>query len=366
MIHKKKIEEILKKYEKRYNPYLPIEVDSEIFVIFLKDINVGPKSIMYRLGDVFKKKYTYEEVLDHLRYLNLNVQDIRNEVYEDANLLTKELKKLIFDETVDFKNVDEIINQIKSKKQKYQYYEFNVFKAVAILLFILDEKLNKLKSSQTVKQLKGINTKYLILDILKAIKETYKIENKSDDNEILDIIEDTLAESHDNKNIKDKDQLIHILEFELKTMKSNFLHIKKLFENQSSKLNQFAVKAKKDAIGDFFNQLNSDKHGNLLDKLIFMEKQLKKLRINGYVFPIEVASIPLIIRQIVKFIKDIGIKQIEEEGKEFEVTLKDIELMNYQGEPFIDENEKKKVKVLTSGWKYEDYIISIPTVKEID
>ena len=49
-----------------------------------------------------------------------------------------------------------------------------------------------------------------------------------------------------------------------------------------------------------------------------------------------------------------------------EVTASEIEYCNYEGSPFVNNEQKKKVKVVSAGWVYKDkdLQVAIPKVKE--
>ena len=69
-----------------------------------------------------------------------------------------------------------------------------------------------------------------------------------------------------------------------------------------------------------------------------------------------------------KFLKDNGITPIiQRTGEIIEITGDDLDKYVYNGSPFSNIKEKKRVKILTNGWKNEalDTNISLPRVEEI-
>ena len=72
----------------------------------------------------------------------------------------------------------------------------------------------------------------------------------------------------------------------------------------------------------------------------------------------------IIFSQIIKFVGDSKITTIDTVGREFETDYEGIDGYSYTGSEFVTEDEKKYVVVTSPGWKYEDAVISIPTIKE--
>ena len=72
------------------------------------------------------------------------------------------------------------------------------------------------------------------------------------------------------------------------------------------------------------------------------------------------------VKKLIQFVRDSHIEPIMKVNSVREVVASDIEYCNYDGSPFESPEEKKKIKVISSGWVYKDKDLQIsrPKVKE--
>ena len=113
-------------------------------------------------------------------------------------------------------------------------------------------------------------------------------------------------------------------------------------------------------------QLNSARYGGILDMLTTLQTGSRSLRRGGKTLPVELSSLPALLRNLLQFAEDCGITPMMTMGEEF--TLKASEAANYQyrGTPFASADEEKPVIVTSTGWEIRDkeLIISLPAVTE--
>ena len=173
---------------------------------------------------------------------------------------------------------------------------------------------------------------------------------------------DSEANQDDDANeIQDK---VQELEFKLETTQSTLLFIQRSLDDMVANLNQQAEALKVDVITNFFTTVNSTKYGRLLDNSLAVEKKLEELRREKYRFPVEVMAMPIMIKNLLAFIRAYGFEPIKDIGAVFEATPEDLLYVDYEGEPFLGE-ERKQVAVVCPGWKRGDIIISKPVVREV-
>lgn len=151
------------------------------------------------------------------------------------------------------------------------------------------------------------------------------------------------------------------LESELDRTKSMLVELQEEFDNQlqESKITELT---------DFFANLNSDKYGNILDQLLQVRKGIDSLKANGYELPIEINGLFIMIKQLIKFTRDRHIEPIMRPRSKHEVSAKDIEFCDYEGEPFTSDTEIKTIEVISPGWVYKDHDVRIsrPRVRECE
>ena len=110
--------------------------------------------------------------------------------------------------------------------------------------------------------------------------------------------------------------------------------------------------------------MNSEFYGHLLDSIELVDRRLVSLKENKVKIPPQVLPLTIVFKQLLRFIKDSGIHPLDSTGREFMAEAEDLSGYTYIGEPFSYDGEKKPVTVEKPGWKYENTIISLPTVRE--
>ncbi len=140
-----------------------------------------------------------------------------------------------------------------------------------------------------------------------------------------------------------------------------------MFEELQDEFEQQLEQSKVEELTKFFTKLNSEKYGYLLDELLVIRKVVRKLRKEHYSLPVELNGLLIMVDKLTMFVKDSNIDPIMKVDATKQVTLNDIEFCNYDGEPFINSDDVKTVKVVSSGWIYTDKEIQIsrPAVKEV-
>lgn len=152
---------------------------------------------------------------------------------------------------------------------------------------------------------------------------------------------------------------IHRLESELNRANRLFVKLQDEFDERIEEM-------RKEQEENVIALLNSEKYGGILDLLTSLNIGLKKLRRDGILIPLEIASLPTLVRQIMRFVADCNIEPICEIGKELTISVDDLENYSYRGTPFMGNDDKKHVTVISTGWrnKESETIISLPVAQE--
>lgn len=146
------------------------------------------------------------------------------------------------------------------------------------------------------------------------------------------------------------------------------------FEVATEKLEQVQAEAKHEAILAFFQEMNSSKHSNLLDKFLEAEDLVKRLKKDGVEIPQEIELIPIIVRLFNRFLKTQGIRPKAVVGETKEITLSESDEYEYIGSEWENAEEPKTVKVISAGWLYDgtlkgdtsaSIVINKPKVQEV-
>lgn len=127
---------------------------------------------------------------------------------------------------------------------------------------------------------------------------------------------------------------------------------------------------KKQEIASFFSALNNEKYGFLIDSLYLQKKACMDLKKNGEKLPYAAEGIPAFMDRLLGFLRDAGISPASKFAPHStqKLTLEQMEGCRF--EPFperktpIKEGEVVTVKVISSGWKLGDTVISYPVLQE--
>ena len=184
--------------------------------------------------------------------------------------------------------------------------------------------------------------------------------NKSFLAECLDSIIDCINDFYSETEIDSYKRELILLERKLKIANKTIESLQDSFEEELSD-----CKAEEQRI--LISKLNSEKYGYLLDMIDNAQNGLKELRKKRIDIPYEIASVSIIIRNLLKFVADCDITPIMEKGDIITVNAQDAERFIYEGTPFYDDVEEKKVKIISTGWeiKSRGIVISNPRIKEI-
>lgn len=248
-------------------------------------------------------------------------------IIKEAQILLNNLKNKLNRENLDFESTDKVINN----SNKF-------FKKILILNFINEYELENYLD--IYKYMSVDDSKCFLLDLLKLSE--YKMKNENSYDKKIRELEKENSELKIALNILENEN--ENLNFEIEEIKSN--------ADIQAKL-------------EVFQEINSSQNDFLLDNFINNEITINKLKEREYLIPEELESIILTTKSFVKTIKRLGIKPKQKIGKVIKINLDQSNEFEYIGSEFIDSNDIKTVKIETSGWIYEDKIISKPRIREV-
>lgn len=312
-----------------------------------------------------------EAILSYLKRKGINTKERREKFINQVTELGNLLIQTINGDTESYKLFHDKYQEYAFSKEQQEFFQKHIPNGILIyILDIYDELKDLNKKYPQIHSMPFSYYKYLITDIQYSIGVDLGLRKRKN---ALDILEDTkvmMSEISNENNIDSEDEGINEIEklkFERDAYKSSLSFIQNNFNELKERIEEEALEAKKISVGEFFTTLNSERYGKFLDKVPYAEELLTRIRKEKLDkdVPSEIKSVMMFIKQVIKFIKDSGIEPIEEYNKVFHGTADEIANMNYIGEPFFQENEIKKLKVDAPGYRYNDIIISIPTVSEV-
>lgn len=229
-------------------------------------------------------------------------------------------------------------NEEKIEKLSKELSKINKTTA-RVTIYYLIKRLNLENIEVLFQNISNENSKYFLLDIINLLKDKYfpiSLEEK-----ILRLEE----------YIKELRNSLEIITFEKEQLEE-----KNMKEKED---NIFIAKR------EFFIKLNSKENNYFIDNFKLSQLKLKKLASENYEIPLELESIIITLKSFSKFLRMNKIQEIANIGDIIDINLNESFDYNYYGSEFLDETMKKKVRIETSGWKYENIVISKPTIREV-
>lgn len=306
-------------------------------------------------------------VKNALREINLNSPNKRMEMFEKVKEMAAVIKNMLNGDKI---SINKMLDFLESGVEKDERGRIKFkYKCLLVYIFNLDSELKNPKYNEILTVFKEVYCKNILKKIYKniSIKEgIYRIEDVAKVTErIQKTINSTTIKKSRIDDLDDKDKLIENLNFEIENYKNTIEILQSMLDDLKDSIDDAAKEAEKKAVSSFFVKLNSPQYGNMLDNLLIVENKLKEVKNLNSILPNQLIALPIIFRQLVKFVKDVGIMPIDLVGRNFQAAYKDIDSMNYNGNPFMNDDEIKNMEIQKCGWKYEDTIISRPTVKEV-
>lgn len=306
---------------------------------------------------------SYEEYCRCLHSVNLDSEERRRYVLsiveEGIGLLKKALdgKK---EAVLQFADFTGNLDQRDRKNGKYYF----IGKYMVIFMILQDPDL-KNSSYRPIAYTFGARYCNRVLRTIRdqLIKENGLNRKRKSAKDVLVATESVLSESVKAEKMATGDAYEQLL-FKYHNCKNSLELVQAMLDELNETVDETAAEAKNTAIASFYVKMNSETYGHLLDSMEFVERRITDLKKDQIKIPPQLLPLTIVFKQLMKFIRESGITPIDRTGREFEAEVEMLEQYTYIGEPFHCSDEKKKVVVEKPGWKYENIMISLPTVRE--
>lgn len=329
-------------------------LENRIFSIICHDYEMGPT----KCAEILNDKYGYDMSGDEVI-----------QVFRNRRMANPVERKMLFEWAGEV--ADLFVKAMSGKKDSFEKFEKrrkdsalgtgkmhdSQERIVVIMIYEKNPEFDQFDDISRLHLLGNTLGKYFLYDISDVVSEVYGFPQYKDANK----------ESKKKSTEKAKKELsyeqalrrIETLENQLE--RSNFM-LQDLQEEFDEQLEMSKTKE----LTDFFAKLNSEKYGCILDELLVIRKGVDELRKSNYQLPIEINGLLIMVKKLIQFVRDSHIEPMMKVNSIKEVTASDVEFCNYEGSPFKNLEEIKKVKVVSPGWIYKDKELQIsrPKVKE--
>lgn len=305
-------------------------------------------------GDVLKEKFACScsdnDIIRIYRDFKINSFDRRQEVFVDAAGIVVLLEKSMNGDKQAFALYRSTIEKFMEKRPNRFY------KIILMMAFCNIPALQQEKDCELITNLGNTLCKYLVHDIENAITYAYGFNKHR-----------SSAPSTNNNakkvNSPEQERLLQ----KLASLESALEQSDMLLRDLQSEFDERLEAVKLQEMTEFFGKLNSDKYGCILDELLMLRKGIDAVKKSGYVLPLEINGLLIMVRKLVQFLRDSHIDPMLKPESLRIVKAGDVEFWNYEGTPFTSAEEEKQVKVISPGWIYSEKQVQIsrPKVKEV-
>lgn len=185
--------------------------------------------------------------------------------------------------------------------------------------------------------------------------------NKDFSTEALDFIVDQLTPAQPEAPSADAAQE------EIAALRASLSRTQKLLANLQDSFETQLEESRQQAEEDFISQLNAAEYGYILDQMAAASQGFQRMRRNHVRVPVEIRSMQTLVRRLHEFVEDCGITPMMESGICLDVTAEQAAGYQYEGSPFANSKETKRVEIISPGWeiKEKDMILAQPRIREV-
>ena len=322
-----------------YDTYV---MENRMIKLFCEDKSLAPRACAEEMNDRYKTNVNGDDIIRLLKANRLSYQSKRAELIDWAGETVDAFAKAL--ESHKPKDFDAFINIRNKTIQTRDDERYKIQDRIACLMFyVRHPELDSGTDAATLEMFGNVYMKHFLVDATDFLRNVCA-KNKSNRGEKRD--------EHQDK--------IELLENMLN--RSDML-LKDLQDDFDARIKQ----SRQDDLVEFFSQLNSEKYGCILDEVLNARNGVRQLRKDGVQLQPEIGGLFILIEKFAKFIRDSEINPILKPGSVQNMRLDEMESCDYEGTPFLNTAEVKRVKVLSPGWIYKnkDVQISRPRLKEV-
>ncbi len=323
-----------------YDDYIK---ENRVIKILCEDKTLGPRQCAAEMNARYRTDMDNEDVIRLLKANRLSYQAKRAELLNWAEETVDAFAKAL--ESHKQKDFDSFMSLRNKVIQTRDDEGYKIQDRIACLMFyVRHPELDTGNDAATLEMFGNVYMKHFLVDAIDGLKSIcLKPKNSGKGNK------------HDSQQDK-----IDLLENMLN--RSDML-LKDLQDEFDARIKA----SHQDDLVEFFSRLNSEKYGCILDEVLSARNGVRQLRKKNIQLPPEIGGLFILIEKFAQFIRDSEINPIMKPGSTQTVRLDEAESCDYEGTPFLNSTETKRVKVLSPGWVYKnkDVQISRPRLKEV-
>lgn len=323
-----------------YDEYI---LDNRVLKLFCEDKSLTPRQCADEMNIRYKTNLGNEDIIRLLKANRLSYQAKRAEVIDWAIEIADTFARALESrKQTDFDDYLVLRNKVIHTRDDERY---RIQERIACLMFyVRHPEFDSGGDAVTIEKFGNVYMKHLLYDASDFLKN---------------ICGKTKGSAKGDKKDSQADK-IELLENMLN--RSDML-LKDLQDEFDARIKQ----SHQDDLVEFFSRLNSEKYGCILDAVLSARNGVRQLRKKNIQLHPEIGGLFILIERLAQFIRDSEINPILKPGSVKEMRFDEIESCDYEGSPFLNTTEVKRVKVLSPGWVYKDKDVQIsrPRLKEV-
>ena len=326
-----------------------------------------PRAAHQRIQNSFVGKYSvsYDDYLDSLRTANLDAEEKRKYVLRLVDQGMTLLKRSLDGDKAAIQKYAEFTEDLEPRDRKSGKRIF-LGKCMVVFMILMDADLKNEEYIPIVVTFGEVYCDRLLRSIRDGLLNEYGMRRRRRTaRDVLKKTETALFESTEAAAGFDAagDEL-EKLRFENYNYKNSLELVQAMLDELNETIDETAADARNAAIASFYSNMNSENYGNLLDSIELVERRLASLKEQKVKVAPQLMPLTIVFKQLLRFIRDCGITPIDTTGREFTAEAEELADYTYIGAAYEKTGEKKTVVVERPGWKFEDTVISLPTVRE--
>ena len=318
--------------------------ENEVIAVYCQDPNMQLRVCAERCNSVFGTSYNGDDIIRIFGGMYMNNPSFRKAVFNDAN----DAAALVLDALRgDSEKCDEIERRMKENDGRIIKTKSRQFERIALISMF--EAAPELAALPCHDMLFELNRDYA--------KDTF--------NAIADIIK---VDKRKSRSVKKQYASSEEYEQEILRLETNLNRKELMLERLQNEFDSRLEECRAEESVKLISMLNSPKYGYILDVLLQAQRGISAIRREKRTIPIEIKSLPILVRRILQFVGDCGIMPMLEVGSVIKVKADEIDGYNYEGSPFTDDDDVKTAEVISPGWIIGDkqIVISNPGLKEVE
>lgn len=318
-------------------------LENRVIKLFCEDKALTPRQCADEMNFRYKTNLGNEDIIRIIKANRMSYQAKRAELISWAEDMAESFYRALESrKQKDFDTYSALRNKTIHTREEDRY---KIQERIAcLMLYVKHPELDSGNDAVTLERFGNVYMKHLLFDLTDFLKN---------------ICGKTKGGNKGDKKDPQQDK-IELLENMLN--RSDML-LKDLQDEFDARIKQ----SHQDDLVEFFSQLNSEKYGCILDAVLSARNGVRQLRRDNVQLQPEIGGLFILIERLAQFIRDSEINPILKPGSVKDMRLDEVESCDYEGSPFLNTTEVKRVKVLSPGWVYKnkDVQISRPRLKEV-